>query len=162
MGDLPKGYDHKYIYSQIGYNLKLTDMQAGIGVAQLTKLPEFIKIRRQNFTTYYKFFSAYEKYFILTEAEPGNDPDWFGFMLMVKPNAPFTKDEIVAYLEAHQIATRGLFAGNITKHPAYVYRKDIRISGKLIQADQVMQNGFLDRGLSGNYFRNDRLCNRYH
>lgn len=142
LGELPKGYDHKYIYSQIGYNLKLTDFQAAIGVAQLKKLPVFIKKRKRNFTLLYDFFKKYEKYFILPEWDPVSDPCWFGFMLVVKDTAPFTRLELVKYLEEHNIGTRNLFAGNLLRHPAYIGRKDIRISGSMKNSDTVMNYGF--------------------
>jgi CDP-6-deoxy-D-xylo-4-hexulose-3-dehydrase len=142
LGELPFGYDHKYIYSQIGYNLKLTDFQAAIGVAQLQKLPGFIKKRKGNFNMLYKFFRKYEKYFILPAWDRKADPCWFGFMIVIKPSAPFTRLDIVTFLESHGIGTRNLFAGNLLKHPAYIGRKDIRISGSLDNSDMVMNNGF--------------------
>ena len=142
MGELPRGYDHKYIYSQIGYNLKLTDMQAAIGVAQLTKLDRFVEARRKNFEAYYEFFQPFDKYFIIPQKEKESNPSWFGFMLVVKDDAPFTRDEIVSYLEDHKIGTRPLFAGNLLKHPAYIRRKDIRVIGDLKTSDYVMNNGF--------------------
>ena len=142
LGELPKGYDHKYIYSQIGYNLKLTDFQAAIGVAQLKKLPGFILKRKENFRKLYIFFKQYEKYFILPTWDTNADPCWFGFMLIVKDTAPFTRLELVTYLEDHKVGTRNLFAGNLLKHPAYLKRKDIRISGNLFHSDLIMNNGF--------------------
>jgi CDP-4-dehydro-6-deoxyglucose reductase, E1 len=142
LGDLPMGYDHKYIYSQIGYNLKLTDFQAAIGVAQLKKLPKFIKIRKRNFNLLNKFFQKYKKYFILPEPEKYSDPCWFGFMLIVKSDAPFNRLDIVNYFELHNIATRSLFGGNLTKHPAYKNREDIRIAEPLINSDKIMNDGF--------------------
>ena len=142
LGDLPKGYDHKYIYSQIGYNLKLTDFQAAIGVAQLKKLPGFIKKRKRNFNALYEFFKKYKKYFILPAWEPASDPCWFGFMVVVKKDAPFSRLEIVQYLEDHGIGTRNLFAGNLLRHPAYLKRKDYRVSGSLTNSDIIMNNGF--------------------
>ncbi|MFZ2025182.1 MAG: lipopolysaccharide biosynthesis protein RfbH [Microgenomates group bacterium] len=142
LGDLPYGYDHKYTYSQIGYNLKLTDFQAAIGVAQLKKLPTFIKKRKDNFKKLYAFFKKYEKYFILPTWEKEADPCWFGFMLIVKKDAPFTKSQLVEFLENNNIGTRPLFAGNLLKHPAYMNRKDIRIVGKLNNSDIIMNNGF--------------------
>lgn len=142
LGDLPKGYDHKYIYSQIGYNLKLTDFQAAIGVAQLKKLPVFIKKRKENFKSFYAFFKTYEKFFILPSWEKLSDPCWFGFMLVVKSNAPFTRQELVTYLEEQKIGTRNLFAGNLLKHPAYLGRKDIHVKGELTCSDNIMNNGF--------------------
>jgi CDP-6-deoxy-D-xylo-4-hexulose-3-dehydrase len=142
LGELPYGYDHKYIYSQIGYNLKLTDFQAAIGVAQLKKLSGFIKKRKENFRILYKFFRKYEKYFILPTWEQKADPCWFGFMIVLKPNAPFTRLDMVTYLESHGVGTRNLFAGNLLKHPAYIGRKDIRINGSLDNTDIIMKNGF--------------------
>ncbi|OGZ28581.1 MAG: lipopolysaccharide biosynthesis protein RfbH [Candidatus Nealsonbacteria bacterium RIFOXYC1_FULL_40_7] len=142
LGDLPKGYDHKYIYSQIGYNLKLTDFQAAIGVAQLQKLPSFVRKRNENFDAYLKFFSRYTKYFILPVTEKTATPSWFGFMLIVKDNAPFTRLELVKYLEEHNIGTRNLFAGNLLRHPAYIGRKDIRVVGSMKNSDTIMNNGF--------------------
>jgi len=142
LGELPKGYDHKYIYSQIGYNFKLTDFQAAIGVAQLQKLSGFIKKRKKNFNALYDFFKTYEKYFILPVWEPASDPCWFGFMLVVKDTAPFTRLELVKYLEEHNIGTRNLFAGNLLRHPAYMGRNDIRIVGTMKNSDIIMNNGF--------------------
>jgi CDP-6-deoxy-D-xylo-4-hexulose-3-dehydrase len=142
LGKLPYGYDHKYVYSQIGYNLKLTDFQAAIGVAQLKKLPGFIKKRKDNFKKLFIFFKKYEKYFILPTWEKTADPCWFGFMLIVKEKSPFTKSELVEYLENHKIGTRALFAGNLLKHPAYVNRIDLKIVGELKNSDLIMNNGF--------------------
>jgi len=145
LGELPYGYDHKYIYSQVGYNLKLTDMQAAIGLAQLRKLPEFIRTRRENFDrllTSLKSLRLPNKYLIFSEVLPGANPSWFGFPIVVKKDAPFTKNELVNYLEEHKIATRSLFAGNLARHPAYLGRSDIKIARKLPNADMLMNNGF--------------------
>jgi len=141
MGKLPFGYDHKYIYSHIGYNLKITDLQAAIGVAQLKKLPSFIKLRKRNFDSLYKFFQKYEKYFLLPKTEKNSEPCWFGFPILVKPNAPFTRNEIVNYLEENKIATRMLFGGNLTKQPAY-QNIEYRTLGVLKNTDLVMNNLF--------------------
>jgi len=141
-GDLPKGFDHKYVYSQIGYNLKLTDFQAAIGVAQLEKLPKFIQIRKKNFKALYSFFRGYKKYFELPVWEKKADPCWFGFVLVVRENAPFTRLELVKYLEEHNIGTRNLFAGNLVRHPAYKGRKDIKLIDTLENSDCVTDNGF--------------------
>ncbi|MCD6399143.1 MAG: lipopolysaccharide biosynthesis protein RfbH [Candidatus Aenigmarchaeota archaeon] len=140
-GKLPFGYDHKYVYSHIGYNLKVTDMQAAIGVAQLQKLPKFIEARKKNFTCLYDQLKKYEKYFILPEATANSDPSWFGFPLLVKEGAPFTRAEIVNYLEENKIATRMLFGGNLTKQPAYENVK-YRVTGALKNTDLVMNNLF--------------------
>ena len=141
LGKLPFGYDHKYIYSHIGYNLKITDMQAAIGVAQLRKLLSFIKARRRNFDKFYEFFKNYQNYFILPRFEKSTKPCWFGFPLLVQKGAPFTRNDIVQYLEDHKIATRMLFGGNLTKQPAYQNTK-YRIFDSLKNTDLVMNNLF--------------------
>jgi len=140
-GKLPKGYDHKYVYSHIGYNLKITDMQAAIGVAQLKKLPAFVRARKNNFNALYNFFKKYEKYFILPKAQKSSQPSWFGFPILVKESAPFKRADIVNYLEENKIATRMLFGGNLLKQPAYQNIK-YRLSGSLKNTDLVMNNLF--------------------
>ncbi|OQA89896.1 MAG: UDP-4-amino-4,6-dideoxy-N-acetyl-beta-L-altrosamine transaminase [Elusimicrobia bacterium ADurb.Bin231] len=140
-GNLPFGYDHKYVYSHIGYNLKVTDMQAAVGVAQIDKLPGFIKDRRKNFSCIFNFLGEYKKYFILPKATENSLPSWFGFPILVKPKAPFTRSDIVNYLEKNRIATRMLFGGNLTKQPAYRNIK-YRIFGELNNTDLVMNNLF--------------------
>lgn len=145
LGELPYGYDHKYIYSQIGYNLKLTDMQAAIGLAQLKKLPKFIRARRENFTKILKSLKQLkdmEKYFILPQALPEANPSWFGFPIVVADNAPFTKLELVNFLEEKKIATRSIFAGNLTRHPAYLHHPQIRKTGDLANSDKLMNDAF--------------------
>ena len=143
LGNLPYGYDHKYIYSHIGYNLKLTDMQAAVGVAQLKKLPIFIKKRQKNFQYLYDGLKDLEKYFILPEATPNSSPSWFGFPLAVRPEAPFTRDQVVQYLEKHKIATRLLFAGNLVRQPAYCDGDvQYRVVGDLKNSDFVMNRVF--------------------
>ncbi|TRZ96074.1 lipopolysaccharide biosynthesis protein RfbH [bacterium] len=141
LGRLPYGYDHKYMYSHIGYNFKITDMQAAIGVEQLKKLPGFIETRKRNFTLLYEGLKEYEEFLILPQALPGSSPSWFGFLISVKKDAGFSKNQLVEHLENSQIATRMLFAGNITKQPAYKGVK-YRISGSLKNTDFVMQNTF--------------------
>ena len=141
LGSLPFGYDHKYIYSHIGYNLKITDMQAAIGVEQLKKLPLFIKARKNNFKFLYEGLKKYKKYFILPEVEFKADPSWFGFLLTVRKDAGFTRDEIVKYLENNKIATRMLFAGNITRHPSFENLK-YRVYRDLSNTDFIMNNTF--------------------
>ena len=140
-GDLPLGYDHKYVYSHIGYNLKMTDMQAAIGVAQIDKLAGFTKKRRQNFKILYDFFKKFEDYFILPETAVGSNPSWFGFPVLVKQNAPFSRANIVDYLEKNRIATRMLFGGNLTRQPAYMSMK-FRKVGSLRKTDIVMNDLF--------------------
>jgi CDP-6-deoxy-D-xylo-4-hexulose-3-dehydrase len=140
-GDLPYGYDHKYVYSHIGYNLKVTDMQAAIGVAQLKKLPGFIRARKENFCCLKNIFKKYENHLILPESVKEADPSWFGFPVLVKENAPFGRNDLVNYLEEHKIATRMLFGGNLTKQPAYKDTK-YRTYGSLRNTDIVMNNLF--------------------
>ena len=134
-------YDHKYIYSNIGYNLKPLDFQCAIGFEQLKKLPGFTEARKRNFKRYYEEFSKYEDYFILPRALPKADPSWFAFPITVKPNAPFTRADIVSWYEKNNIETRLLFGGNITKQPGY---RDVRfrIIGELKNSDLVMTNTF--------------------
>lgn len=141
LGRLPAGYDHKYIYSHLGYNLKATDLQAAIGVEQLKKLSDFMLIRKSNFNSLYEGLKKYRNYIILPKAEVDSSPSWFGFLISVKPNAGFTKNELVEYLEKNKIATRMLFAGNITKQPAYKNIK-YRIVGTLKNTDFIMHNTF--------------------
>jgi CDP-6-deoxy-D-xylo-4-hexulose-3-dehydrase len=143
LGDLPYGYDHKFIYSQIGYNLKLTDFQAAIGVAQLKKLPYFIKKRQENYRTLYNFFKKYEKYFILMREDKDLEISYFGFPLVVRPDAPFTRNQLTEYLDKNKIGTRNVFAGNLLRHPAYLKLKDkFKIIGNHKNADLVMNNAF--------------------
>lgn len=141
LGDLPYGYDHKYIYSRIGYNLKLTDMQAAVGIAQLKKLPAFIEKRRENFQYLYNGLKDLEEYFILPKATLNSNPSWFGFPITIREEAPFTRNEWVRYLEEHKIATRLLFGGNLTRQPAY-QDLNYRIAGDLESSDRVMNQTF--------------------
>ncbi len=144
-GTLPKGYDHKYVYSHLGYNLKVTDMQAAIGAAQLKKLPGFVEKRRANWNYLREHLEDLQDFFVLPEAEPGSDPSWFGFMLLVKEGAGKTRDQVTAYLEKHRIQTRALFAGNITRHPCFEALEegeDYRVAGGLENTDTVMNRGF--------------------
>jgi len=143
LGELPYGYDHKYIYSEVGYNLKLTDFQAAIGLAQLKKLPKFIKKRQENYKTLYHFFKKYEEYFILMKDDKKVDLSPFGFPLVVKENAPFTRNELTEYLEKNKIGTRNVFAGNLLRHPGYIkIRNDFKIIGEMKNSDVVMNNAF--------------------
>ncbi len=140
-GNLPFGYDHKYVYSEIGYNLKMTDLQAAIGVAQIDKLPEFCEKRKHNFNEWIRIFSRFDKYFICPQPTPNSDPAWFSFIVTCKSDAPFKRDELTRYFDAHLIETRNLFAGNITKQPAFV-NKNWRICGTLDNTDYIMNNTF--------------------
>jgi CDP-6-deoxy-D-xylo-4-hexulose-3-dehydrase len=141
LGKLPLGYDHKYTYSRIGYNLKLTDMQAAVGVAQLKKLPQFIDARRRNFLLLREGFSDLEEFFILPQATPGSDPSWFGFPMAVRPDAPFTRESLIEHLDARKIGTRLLFGGNLTCQPAYRNSR-FRVVGDLKNTDFVMNHVF--------------------
>jgi len=140
-GELPFGYDHKYVYSHIGYNLKLTDMQAAIGVEQLKKLPGFIEKRKQNFNFLYNFLKNYKKFILLPEWKKESDVSWFGFPILIKEGAPFNRDDIVSYLEENKITTRMLFGGNLLKQTAYEGIR-YRTIGNLENTDLVMNNLF--------------------
>jgi CDP-6-deoxy-D-xylo-4-hexulose-3-dehydrase len=141
LGTLPEGYDHKYTYSHFGYNLKMTDMQAAVGVAQLQKLPGFISARRDNWRRLREAFAAYEEHLILPEPTIHSDPSWFGFKLVVRKDAPFSRGELVGHFEERGVATRQVFAGNLLRQPAYM---DIphRVVGDLSNTDIVMEHAF--------------------
>ncbi|WP_246852266.1 lipopolysaccharide biosynthesis protein RfbH [Patulibacter sp. SYSU D01012] len=142
IGDLPAGYDHKYVYSHLGYNLKLTDMQAAVGVAQLDKLDAFGAARRENYRVLREALADLQHLFVLPEATANADPSWFGFPIALRRDAPFGRRELVAHLEERRIATRMLFAGNITRQPAY---RDVahRVVGPLTNADEVAEQVFV-------------------
>ncbi|MFA5284779.1 MAG: lipopolysaccharide biosynthesis protein RfbH, partial [Smithellaceae bacterium] len=140
-GGLPLGYDHKYIYSHIGYNLKTTDIQAAIGVAQLVKLPDFIEARKRNFRFFRNHLNKFGRYLVLPKATHGSQPSWFGFPIFIKEDAGFTRNEIVAFLDKNKIATRMLFGGNLLKQPAYEHIR-YRTYGQLKNTDLVMNNLF--------------------
>lgn len=143
LGDLPQGYDHKYIYSEIGYNLKITDIQAALGLAQLAKLPGFIQTRKDNFSYLYEAFKKLTKYFILPEWSNQADPSWFGFLLTIKSGAGFSRENLLRYLNDKKIGTRLLFAGNITKQPYFKnYDINYRIAGDLKNTDEIMNQTF--------------------
>ncbi len=143
-GELPRGYDHKYVYSHFGYNLKATDLQAAVGVAQLKKLPSFVARRRHNFARLRAALADMEEFFILPQATENANPSWFGFLLTCCEGMERTK--IVRYIEAHGIQTRMLFAGNLTKHPCFDEMRrsgeGYRIAGALTQTDRIMNDTF--------------------
>ena len=140
-GDLPYGYDHKYVYSHIGYNLKMTDIQAAIGVEQLKKLDGFCQARRTNFEKWTNGFKQYEDYFILPEATEGSDPAWFAFPVTLKETAGFTRTELTNYLSENLIETRNLFGGNLLRQPAYLNIEHRKI-GTLENTDRIMNDTF--------------------
>ena len=139
LGDLPHGYDHKYVYSHVGYNLKATDMQAAVGVAQLDKLDGFVAARKRNFARLRAGLEPFADLLVLPEATPGSDPSWFGFPLSVRPTAPFTRRDLVRHLDAARIGTRQLFGGNLLRQPAY-HGLPIRVAGDLEGADYVTRH----------------------
>src|SRR3989344_9406545 len=141
LGALPLGYDHKYIYTNLGYNLKPLEMQAAIGLEQLKKLPSFIEARKKNFAVLHNALKDYENLIVLPKATEKSDPCWFGFLITVRPDAGFSRKYIVDFLEKNKVETRMLFAGNILRQPAY---KDIehRVVGELTNTDLIMNNTF--------------------
>lgn len=141
LGTLPKGYDHKYIYSHVGYNLKMTEMQAAIGTAQIKKLPDFIQARKRNWERLRMGMEEHKSYFILPEATPHSDPSWFGFLITVRNEAPFSRWEIVEHLDEKHIATRMLFAGNLVRQPSFE-GVNYRVSGDLRNTEQAMNYAF--------------------
>jgi CDP-6-deoxy-D-xylo-4-hexulose-3-dehydrase len=141
LGTLPHGYDHKYIFTHIGYNLKVTDMQAAVGVAQLAKLSTFTETRKENWRALREQLSPLEDVFVLPEPTEGADPSWFGFLITVRDDAPFTRNEIAAHLESRRIQTRLLFGGNLTRQPAYA-EIEKRIVGSLSASDAIMNGSF--------------------
>ncbi len=140
-GNLPLGYDHKYVYSEIGYNLKMTDIQAAIGAAQMDKLEMFCEKRKANFNKHYSIFSKYPNYFNLAKATEGSEPAWFAFIVTVRKEAPFSRDEITRYFNSQLIETRNLFAGNMSKQPAFV-NKNWKVAVNLDTTDNIMNNTF--------------------
>lgn len=141
LGELPCGYDHKYTYSHIGYNLKLTDMQAAVGLAQLKKLPEFIRRRRENFETLRALLEPLHEFLILPEATDAAEPSWFGFPITLRNTAPIDRNDLVRFLESRRIGTRLLFGGNLLRQPAYLGVEHRRV-GEMYVADQIMHHTF--------------------
>lgn len=142
LGDLPDGYDHKYTYSRIGYNLKTTDIQAALLVSQLRKLPYFVEKRRNNWRTLRDGLDKYKKYFRFMQSIKGAEPSWFGFAITVKPSAPFTRNELTSYLEQNKIGTRLLFGGNLLRQPAYQGIPHRIFGGELINSDIISRDSF--------------------
>ena len=140
-GSLPVGYDHKYVYAHAGYNLKITDMQAALGVAQLARIEDFCKARRENYRMLYERLKNLEEFFILPEILPGADPSWFGFPLSIHESANVQRVDLLRHLDQYRIGTRLIFAGNVTKQP-YFSDRTYRISGSLDNADFIMNNAF--------------------
>lgn len=141
LGDLPEGYDHKYTYSHLGYNLKITDMQAACGLAQLDKAGDFIKRRRENFAFLKARLAGCEEFLILPQATPNSDPSWFGFPITLRESAPVSRVDLLRYLDQNKIGTRLLFAGNLAKQP-YMIGRNFRVSENLANTDTVMNNTF--------------------
>jgi len=141
LGDLPFGYDHKYTYSHLGYNMKITDMQAACGLAQLERLEHFISKRKENFNYLYKNLKELEEFLILPESEKNSEPSWFGFALTVRQNKKFNRNNLITYLNNNKIGTRLLFAGNLTKQP-YIKNTNFRVHGELKNSDIIMENTF--------------------
>jgi len=141
LGELPKGYDHKYIYSHAGYNMKITDMQAACGLAQVNRVEKFIKSRKSNFKYIYESLKSHEEFLILPKATENSDPSWFGFPITLRDNLSITRTELLRYLDKKNIGTRLLFSGNATKQP-YMLKKKFRIVGNLNNTSTIMNNTF--------------------
>ena len=144
-GTLPWGYDHKYVYSHFGFNFKVSDMQAAVGVAQLKKLPAFVEKRKENFGILYNSLKDLDDFFIFPKATPNSDPSWFGFMITLKDGLEFRRNDIVEYLESNNIQTRNLFAGNIIRQPIFdgmVRDIDYKVVGDLPNTDKIMNDSF--------------------
>ncbi len=141
LGDLPFGYDHKYTYSHVGYNLKITYMQASVGLSQLKHLPKFIEKRQENFDILFNGLKEFEEFFILPKVSPKAKPSWFGFPITIKPNATFTRNKLVEFLDENKIGTRLLFGGNLLKQP-YMKNQNYKIIGDLKNSDIVVNNTF--------------------
>ena len=141
LGDLPFGYDHKYTYSHLGYNMKITDMQAACGLAQLDRLEGFIKKRKENFNFLYKNLKDLEDFLILPEPEKNSEPSWFGFPLTLKKNNRYNRNDLVKHLNDYKIGTRLLFSGNLTKQP-YMKNINFKVHGNLENTDLIMENTF--------------------
>mgnify|MGYP000926049356 FL=1 len=141
LGDLPEGYDHKYIYSHAGYNMKITDMQAACGLAQISRLKEFIKSRKSNFKYIYDCLKSHDEFLILPKATENSDPSWFGFPITLRDNLSINRNQLLRHLDEKKIGFRLLFSGNVTKQP-YMLEKKFRIVGNLNNTSTIMNNTF--------------------
>ncbi|WP_374581649.1 lipopolysaccharide biosynthesis protein RfbH [Pseudoduganella sp.] len=141
LGTLPDGYDHKYTYSHLGYNLKITDMQAACGLAQIDRAPGFIQARKDNFAYLTERLQSCAEFLVLPQATENSDPSWFGFPVTLKPEANASRVDLLTYLDQHKIGTRLLFAGNLTRQP-YMIGRNYRVSGELVNTDRVMNDTF--------------------
>ena len=141
LGDLPHGYDHKFTYSNIGYNLKATDLQASIGVAQMDKLPNFVTKRKNNWKKINEFIEENDKFFIPHKPTQNSDPSWFGYAISLRDNTPFSREDLIKHLNENRVDTRLMFGGNLIKQPAYK-NKDYIVSGDLYNSDKVMSDTF--------------------
>ncbi len=141
LGQLPEGYDHKYTYSHLGYNLKITDMQAACALAQMDRLDDFVAARKRNFAFLHERLKGCEEFLLLPEATPGSDPSWFGFPITLRPEANLRRVDLVQHLDGLRIGTRLLFAGNLTRQP-YMQGRNFRVAGPLTQTDVVMNDTF--------------------
>jgi CDP-6-deoxy-D-xylo-4-hexulose-3-dehydrase len=141
LGTLPPGYDHKYTYSHLGYNLKITDMQAACGLAQLGKVEQFVDQRRAHFAALHERLKSCEEFLILPQATAGSDPSWFGFPITLRENAPVNRTDLLTYLDQQKVGTRLLFAGNLTRQP-YMQGRNYRVSGELSRSDEAMNRTF--------------------
>jgi CDP-6-deoxy-D-xylo-4-hexulose-3-dehydrase len=141
LGDLPRGYDHKYTYSHLGYNLKITDMQAACGLAQLEKLDQFVVQRKLNYAYLYERLSGCEELLLLPKATEHSDPSWFGFPITLRENGPVSRTDLLTYLDQEKVGTRMLFAGNLTRQP-YMKDRDYRVHGVLTNSDRIMLDTF--------------------
>jgi len=145
IGNLPNGYDHKYVYSHFGFNLKPSDMQAAVGVAQLKKLPSFVEKRKENYKRLEQGLIGFDKYFSIQKAMPNSEPSWFGFLLTLNNHINFSRNDITRYLEENLIQTRNLFAGNIIRHPLFddlIENINYRVIGDLLNTNTIMNNSF--------------------
>lgn len=141
LGDLPQGYDHKYTYSHLGYNVKISDMQAACGLAQMDRLDDFVRVRRSNFACLKERLQSCIEFLILPEATENSDPSWFGFPITLREDAPITRVDLLNYLNQNKVGTRLLFAGNLTRQP-YMIGRNFRVSGSLTNTDIIMNNTF--------------------